>query len=180
MTVLHEMDNIDIDISVANAIWDTQIPDYKPLIESCLEQIISHVPEAQNFRKFNHLELSVLLTDDQNIHILNRDYRGKDKPTNVLSFPSLSEDEIERYLRGSDQLPQYPVSLGDVIFAYETIAGESVAQGKKFEDYFCHLSVHGILHLLGYDHMNDKEQRKMESIEKAILLKLSIDDPYRD
>ncbi len=173
-------DNFDLDISAENTVWSAKISNYRPLIEDCLEQIISQVPEARNFSKFSHIELSILLTDDQNIQILNRDYRGQDKATNVLSFPSLSEDEIEQYLRNNESLPQYPVALGDVIFALETIEREAVEQGKELSDHFCHLSVHGILHLLGYDHMNEDERQKMESIEKAILLKLSIDDPYQD
>lgn len=108
-------------------------------------------------------EVSLLLGDDLAITELNRDWRGKDRPTNVLSFPA----------NGAP-----PNFLGDIALAAETIAQEAQFQGKSFENHAAHLVVHGFLHLLGYDHENEADAERMEAKERAILLSLGIDDPY--
>jgi len=112
-------------------------------------------------------EMSITLTDDARIRVLNRDWRGKDKPTNVLSFPAADLPD--------EALPQ---PLGDVIVAYETLAAEAEAEGKTPADHLTHLVVHGTLHLLGYDHIDDQEAEEMEALERDILADLGIDDPY--
>lgn len=111
-------------------------------------------------------ELSVVLTDDAEQRVLNRDWRGIDKSTNVLSFPQIE--------------PFGPVSglLGDIILARETLEREAAEQGVSFEDHFTHLVVHGFLHLLGYDHMDDDEALAMEGLETQILASLGVADPY--
>ncbi|MES1199179.1 MAG: rRNA maturation RNase YbeY [Pseudomonadota bacterium] len=107
--------------------------------------------------------VSLLLGDDTAITALNREFRGKDGPTNVLSFP-----------------PAAPAEgfLGDIALAAETIAAEAQFQGKSFGAHAAHLAVHGFLHLLGYDHENDDDARKMETRETLILRSVGIDDPY--
>ncbi len=169
-------ENIELDIS-ASAVWQEQFPEYGERIAACFEQILEHVPEAQNFERFTHLELSILLGEDQDIRQLNKNYRDKEQATNVLSFPSLSQDEIDLSLKQDSEIP---VTLGDIIFAFETIKSEALDQGKSFSDHFCHLCLHGMLHLLGYDHMEDVQAEEMEALEKNLLSKLSIDDPYQD
>lgn len=111
-------------------------------------------------------ELSIVLTDDAEQRVLNRDWRSIDKSTNVLSFPQIA--------------PFGPVSglLGDIILARETVAREAQEQGISFEDHFTHLVVHGFLHLLGYDHMDDDEALAMEGLETQILASLGVADPY--
>lgn len=116
-------------------------------------------------------ELSVVLADDALVHRLNRDYRGKDKPTNVLSFALTEAEEPEL---GEDA----PVMLGDVILAWETVAFEAAEQGKTPSDHMTHLVVHGVLHLLGYDHETDDEAEEMEQLEVEVLETLGIADPY--
>nr|WP_295831468.1 rRNA maturation RNase YbeY [uncultured Azospirillum sp.] len=116
-------------------------------------------------------ELSVVLADDELVHRLNREYRGKDKPTNVLSF-ALTEAEEPEAQEG------VPVMLGDVILAYETVAREASEQGKSFKDHMTHLVMHGVLHLLGYDHETDDEAEEMEALETRLLATLGIADPY--
>ena len=108
-------------------------------------------------------ELSVVLSDDAHVRALNRDYRGRDAPTNVLSFP----------------MPQDTGLLGDVVLARETLAREAGEQGKRFEDHLTHLLVHGVLHLLGFDHDTDADAEVMEAREVAVLARLGIDNPYR-
>lgn len=113
-------------------------------------------------------ELSIVLLDDAQQQVLNRDYRGIDKSTNVLSF-----SQIE---------PFGPVSgiLGDITLARETLEREATELGKSFTDHFTHLVVHGFLHILGYDHIEEADALVMEGLETQILASLGIADPYAD
>jgi probable rRNA maturation factor len=112
-------------------------------------------------------ELSLLLTDDKRIRSVNRDWRGFDKATNVLSFPAAPPERIA----GS------PV-LGDIVLAFETIAREAESEDKSFGDHLSHLVVHGLLHLLGEDHETQEQAERMEALETAALARLGIADPY--
>ena len=112
-------------------------------------------------------EIAVSLADDARVREANRDFRGKDAPTNVLSFPGAPPDRIGR-----------SHFLGDVILAYETVAAEAEAEAKPIADHLAHLVVHGVLHLIGYDHMTDADAERMERLETAILASLDIADPY--
>lgn len=113
-------------------------------------------------------ELSILLTNDEEQQELNKQWRGKDSATNVLSFPQIE--------------PFGPVVglLGDITLARETLVREAEEQGVTFEAHFTHLVVHGFLHILGYDHLDDAEALQMESLETQILASLGVDDPYAD
>tara|TARA_R110002073_G_scaffold68128_14_gene169290 strand:+ start:6772 stop:7302 length:531 start_codon:yes stop_codon:yes gene_type:complete len=173
------LDNIDLDFALGADQWEENFPQYQDHIRTCFDLIVTHVAEARRFAEFPHVEVSFLLTDDAAIQTLNRDYRGKDKATNVLSFPSLSEEDVAQYLRLGEDLPAMPIALGDIIFAWETIKREAEAQGKTLDSHFCHLCLHGILHLLGYDHIDDDDAAVMEALETDLLAKLSIDDPYQ-
>ena len=112
------------------------------------------------------LALTVLLTDDAAIKKLNRTWRRKNTPTNVLSFPA--------------KLPpgDAPAFLGDIAIAYETTKREAAAEGKRFADHVTHLAIHGFLHLLGHDHETDAEAEAMEALEIAILKRLGVPNPY--
>ena len=116
-------------------------------------------------------ELAVMLTDDSGIRTLNNNWRGIDKPTNVLSFPAL---QPERAPKPGDA----PRMLGDIAIAYETMRREADEEQKPFEHHLSHLAVHGFLHLIGYDHENDADAEAMESLETEILAQLGIPDPY--
>jgi len=109
--------------------------------------------------------VSLLLGDDASIAALNKEFRGKDGPTNVLSFPPAETGGEEGF-------------LGDIAMAAETIAAEAEFQGKSLDHHAAHIVVHGFLHLLGYDHMNAADAEKMEARERTILASLGIDDPY--
>lgn len=106
-------------------------------------------------------EVSLALADDAQVRVLNRDYRGKDKPTNVLSFES----------------GERPF-LGDIVLALETVLAEAEDQGKKPADHLTHLVVHGVLHLLGHDHETKPDAKKMEKVEIEVLADLGVPDPY--
>jgi probable rRNA maturation factor len=124
-------------------------------------------------------EISVVLSYDDEIQTLNRDYRGKDKATNVLSFPGLDSGELDVFLKQGVNSPALPLfMLGDLVLAYETIALEAEDQGKDIVAHFSHLIVHGLLHLLGHDHIENDEAEIMENTERQILASLNINDPY--
>jgi len=113
-------------------------------------------------------ELSLVFSDDAQIRTLNAQWRDKDKPTNVLSFPAFP------FKRGAP----LPPLLGDIILAAETVARESVLEGKPLAHHITHLVIHGFLHLLGYDHETDAEAEEMEAVERRALARLAIPDPY--
>lgn len=113
-------------------------------------------------------ELSLLFTDDAHIRTLNAGWRDKDKPTNVLSFPAFPPR------RGA----RLPPMLGDIILASETISREAALEDRPFEHHLTHLIVHGLLHLLGYDHETEAEAEEMEAVERRALARLAIPDPY--
>lgn len=115
-------------------------------------------------------EVSVLLADDGRVRELNRDWRGKDSPTNVLSFPAWEP--------GTQLPPEGPLPLGDVAVALETVLREAAAEGKTPEAHLAHLVVHGTLHLLGHDHEVEDEAERMEALEVRALEALGIADPY--
>ncbi|WP_323765596.1 rRNA maturation RNase YbeY [Marinovum sp.] len=126
-------------------------------------------------------EIAVLACDDARIAVLNADFRGKPQPTNVLSWP---EEDLAPEEAGADpeEPPQGgeedPHHLGDIAIAWETCTREAAEQGKPFAAHVSHLLVHGVLHLLGFDHIRDKDATLMEACERAILGKLGIPDPY--
>lgn len=119
--------------------------------------------------------VSVLGCDDARIAVLNGDFRDKPTATNVLSWPS---EERGAEVPGGHPLPPVDLELGDIAIAYETCAREADEQGKSFDDHVTHLLVHGVLHLLGYDHIDDKDAALMEGFETEILGKMGLADPY--
>lgn len=112
---------------------------------------------------------TLLLTDDDAVRVLNRQWRGQDKATNVLSFPA-----------SSPAGPGEPRPIGDIALAYETVAREAAAEGKSLDDHAAHLVVHGVMHLLGEDHLDDADAARMEAAEVAALAAIGIADPYAE
>ncbi len=122
------------------------------------------------------LSASILFTSDAQVHGLNREWRGKDKPTNVLSFPMLEREDL---LALAPEGP--PEMLGDIALAHETCAREAAEKGVSLEHHTAHLIVHGLLHLAGHDHVDsDAQAEAMEALEIAALAKMGIADPYGD
>jgi len=147
-----------IDVIVEDGAWDSSA-------EATVRRALAEAAIATG-GNFKDRTLAVLLTDDASIRRLNAQWRHIDKPTNVLSFPP-----------GPQQ--QGPVkSLGDIAIAYETTAGEARDESKPFADHLAHLAVHGFLHLLGHDHETDATAEAMEHLERVILARLGVPDPY--
>jgi len=156
---------IDVDVSVTREAGDWP-EDAEWLAERAALAALSAVWDPAD----GPAEMSVVLADDALVRTLNRDYRGKDKPTNVLSFALTEAD-------GPDA-EDAPTMLGDVVLAWETVSREAAEQGKTLSDHTCHLVVHGVLHLLGYDHEIDEQAEEMERLEVEVLSTLGISDPY--
>lgn len=140
-----------------------------PHIQALVEQATAIVADAPELA-IGAAEVSVALSSDENVRKLNAAYRGLDKPTNVLSFPPPPGMAI----------PGQPRFLGDIVLAAETIVAEAEAQGISPADHLRHLVVHGLLHLLGFDHETDEEALEMEALETRLLARIGIDDPYGD
>ena len=113
-------------------------------------------------------ELTIRISESTESQQLNHEYRGKNKPTNVLSFPFDAPPGIELPL------------IGDLIICPDIVKAESIEQEKTFHDHFAHMVIHGCLHLMGYDHIDEEDALEMETLEKNVLAKLDISDPYRD
>ena len=152
---------VDIDISVEAGEW----PD-----EASLTRLVDRAVTAAFAETgvAGRSELSLVFSDDAHIRTLNAGWRGKDKPTNVLSFPAFP------LVQGGP----LPPMLGDIVLAAETVAREAALEEKPVENHITHLVIHGLLHLLGYDHETDTEAEAMEAIERAALARLAIPDPY--
>jgi probable rRNA maturation factor len=150
------------DVLIAADCWQAQ-PDAEETVQRAIAAAASCVELPAN-----ETEVAVMLTDDARIRDLNREWRGQDKATNVLSFPAAQPP---------GESPQ-PLMLGDIAIAYETTRNEAETEGKPFQNHLSHLAIHGFLHLLGYDHLDDDEAEEMEGLERDILAKLGIADPY--
>ncbi len=151
---------IAIDVVVESALWSAH---------RSAEDVVHRAIEAAAAFGGKVGEIAVLLTDDATIRAMNAQWRGIDKPTNVLSFPP-----------GEATLGTDCPHLGDIAIACETVAREAAAEDKAFLDHLAHLSIHGYLHLIGFDHENDGDALQMEHLETRILASLGIADPYAD
>jgi probable rRNA maturation factor len=157
-------EGFQIDVTVEAGGWPAEAA-----LRDLAQTAVSAAFEEADLEVLEGTEVSLLFTNDEGIRKLNHQWRGKDKPTNVLSFP------------GSDpQEDIYGPLLGDIVFAYETVVREADELGIEFDNHLTHLTIHGLLHLFDYDHQEEDEAELMESLEKAILATLNIDDPYAD
>lgn len=161
----------DFALTVEDARWSEALPTLEADLFAAIDATLDAVGEDED-----PLELSVVLTSDAAVQTLNRDYRHKDAPTNVLSFAARDLGVV----LPDDAGPEVPEPLGDVIVAYETTAGEAAEQGKPLRAHLLHLTVHGVLHLLGFDHLEDADAEEMESVESDVLLALGLPDPWAE
>jgi probable rRNA maturation factor len=148
--------------------------EWERLAEVAVGRTLSATPHATLIETSAIIEISVRLTSDDDVQTLNRQYRQQDKPTNVLSFPMVQPDLIDTLSNSDDG----EVLLGDVVLAHGVCDREAKERGVSTQDHATHLIVHGVLHLLGYDHMTDSEAEAMEAIERDVMASLGLHDPY--
>ena len=161
---------INHDILVEDERWHEALPDHASLVSMSLDHIFRNI---DLFSDAEDIELSITLSNDAHIQTLNNDYRNKNKPTNVLSFPQI---DWQNEPAAADE----PfIMLGDVIIALETIERESAEQDKRLQDHFIHMLIHSVLHLCGYDHENETDAETMENLEIHILNEMGIKNPYQ-
>ena len=163
---------IDVAIIVEPG-WKTTA-NWEALGEAAACAAIAASPYSALASSSPNVEIAIRLTSDDDVQSLNRQYRGKDKPTNVLSFPMHEPQGIGALSEGTD--PE--IMLGDIVLAHGVCVAEAKARGVSVEAHATHLIVHGTLHLLGYDHMGDAEAEMMEALEREIMAKLGLHDPY--
>ncbi len=165
---------LDIDTDSVAGDWDERV-DWVQLADEAVRAAIAGAGYVAVLETDAvALEISVRLTDDAEVQRLNRDYRGKDVPTNILSFPMLAAADVPPFLAGREG----DALLGDLALAQETLAREAAEKGISLSAHFSHLMVHGTLHLLGYDHGDDASAEAMERLEIGILASIGVADPY--
>ena len=163
--------DLAVAVRIASRRWRVRLPEVPALLERAARAALEGAADSDGRDLGGAQEVSFLLADDARLRRLNRDYRGQDKATNVLSFPA--EDGF-----APGEADAGPRLLGDVVLALETLEREAAAQSKSLPDHVSHLAVHGVLHLLGYDHEDAAEAARMERLETRILAGLGIADPY--
>ena len=163
--------SVEITVITEDPAWAEVLDQCEDLAHRAARKAVQHLGEKTSGPVGGaSAELSVVLSTDARVQCLNRDYRGRDHATNVLSFANL--DTSADHPQGS------PCLLGDVILARETVVREAREQGKRPADHLVHLVVHGVLHLLGHDHQEQRDAEVMEALERDILQSLGIADPY--
>ena len=154
---------------VLDCVSESPLWDKRPMMEALAQRALAEAAKECGQELMPGAEIALLLVDDARMRDINKEWRGQDKPTNVLSFQSVTPDRLS-----------LAPMLGDIIMAYETVEREAQDEHKSFEDHASHLIVHGFLHLLGHDHMNETDAEVMEALETRILASLGIADPYAD
>lgn len=170
--------SLRISVGIEKAGWNRSLPEAAKIGRQAARRAVkaglaTTRPRPRMLARQETLALSLVLADDASVQALNHSYRGKNKPTNVLSFAALDSGAAPHHLPAG-----MPLHLGDVILALETLKAEAREQGKSFKQHFTHLVVHGVLHLLGFDHERDQDARVMEELERNVLAGLGWPDPY--
>ncbi len=168
-----DIPRISVAVTVLDPDWPRAVPAVEDLARQAVAAAMAVSGAAARAYAARDTEISLVLADDATLRRYNRDYRGIDKPTNVLAFAAA---DAPRAPGGSEAEGQ--LLLGDVLLARETLAREAEEQGKRPADHLCHLVVHGVLHLLGQDHQSEGEAQIMERLEVAALGRLGVADPY--
>lgn len=169
---------IELNISIEEPRWKKAIPDVFEVVRKVKNATFEYVADNEDIDILSSakpLLINLCLSDDKHVHQLNRDFRNKDKPTNVLTFANMDFADFDANSGVFDE-----IDLGNIIIAYETMLKEAETENITLYAHFCHLLTHGFLHILGFDHIEDEEAKYMESFEKNILQNLGIENPYQD
>lgn len=156
------MSTVTADIVIESDLWASE-PRAEATVSAAISAAAAHSTRGG--------EVSILLSDDSAVRDINRQFRGLDKPTNVLSFPAANTPATQGHLG---------IHLGDIVIAYETLRRECEAEDRLFLHHLAHLTVHGFLHLIGYDHETDAQADEMEALESRIMTAMNLPDPWKD
>lgn len=162
-----------LNLNIADKNWKKEFPDAQKISENILAQIIND--QNPSWLQNKEVIVNLSLSNDNEIRQLNSEFRNLDKPTNVLSFANIDDEEFDHYLISNKK-----IELGDVIISLQTMIEQSIQEEISLHDHFCHIWVHALLHLLGYDHIEQEEAEEMESEEIRILKTLNIANPYKE
>ena len=166
-------------VALPGADWPRDV-DWQGLCERAADAALSLTPHAGLLAAPAPVDVAVKLSDDEEVRALNAQWRGKDKPTNILSFPMVQPDLLEMIADAGGNADDGETQLGDMILAHGVCAREAAEKGISLADHVTHLVVHGMLHLVGYDHIDDAEAEHMEALEIRALETLGLADPYGD
>lgn len=164
-------------IIINEILWETVLPNYQNLTSQITDLTVNFINDNDtlDFTKNKQLIFNLCLSNDDEVHSLNKEFRGLDKPTNVLSFANIDSDDFEELISIHNE-----IEMGDIIISLQTLQKEANEKNISLHNHFCHLLIHGILHLLGYDHIEDHDAEIMEGYEIQILEKLNIANPYQE
>ncbi len=158
---------VTIVIDMPEAAWETTIPGIRAMVSETLHKSFAMAASHELINA--DIEIGVTLAGDEHLRGLNHHYRGKNQPTNVLSFPLWNGEFVPNAI---------PLLLGDIVIGFETVRDEAARDRKPLQDHLRHMLVHGLLHLLGHDHEIEAEAEAMEALERKILLEFGVADPY--
>ena len=163
---------IDLGLIIEDKAWREELSIKKKAVVLIISETLTHIPALSGVKD---IEIAVLLTNNGKMQELNVEFRDQNKPTNVLSFPDveIKPDELLEFVSGKEY-----IYLGDIALGFDIVKAEASEAGVTILEHFTHLVVHGVLHLIGYDHMNDHEEKEMMDLEIKILQKLGIESPY--
>lgn len=164
-------------IIINEILWETVLPNYQNLTSQITDLTVNFINDNDtlDFTKNKQLIFNLCLSNDDEVHSLNKEFRGLDKPTNVLSFANIDSDDFEELISIHNE-----IEMGDIIISLQTLQKEANEKNISLHNHFCHLLIHGVLHLLGYDHIEDHDAEIMEGYEIQILEKLNIANPYQE
>lgn len=164
---------LELDVLIDEQAWETALPDVGARCREAARAAWQESARTQRGLLQEVTAACLLLTSDERIRALNRQFRGLDEPTDVLSFPAVEADVLAA--AGAEGPPP---ELGDIVIALQTTLADATREGRPVSDHLSHLVIHGMLHLLGHDHQRDAEAEEMEALEARILASLGIPDPY--
>lgn len=172
------MNKLELNLTMEEPGWEDALPGLQKLSQEIMDKTISYVSAHEDIdflQSGKTICVNLALSNDEEIHDLNVKFRQIDKPTNVLSFANIDDEDFASEINDSDV-----IELGDIIIALQTMQKEADEKGISLRNHFCHLFAHGLLHLLGFDHIEDDEAEYMEDFEVQILKTMNIANPYQE
>ena len=168
------MSNNILNINISDPVWEELIPSIEKKSQEIFDMVINRI-DMEFLSGKEEIFANLQLSNDTEIHKLNLEFRDIDKPTNILSFANIDDEDFDYYIEKSKE-----IELGDMIIAHETMVKESAEQEVPLFNHYTHILIHGVLHLLGYDHIRQEDAAEMEDLEIELLKNFNIENPYEE